>query len=79
MFAEEVAKRIEKQSLPADGVVDQAHIEQLAANLTAASAGQLLYGLAAACRRAGIDPEAALRQECDRVMHDVEARVQARP
>jgi XTP/dITP diphosphohydrolase/tetrapyrrole methylase family protein/MazG family protein len=78
MFAEEVAKRIEKKSLPAADVVDQPHIETLARNLTADAAGQLLFGLAAACRRAGIDPEAALRSECDRVMRDVEARVQAR-
>jgi MazG family protein len=78
MFAEEVAKRIEKKALPAADVVDQPHIETLARNLTAEAAGQLLFGLAAACHRAGIDPEAALRQECDRVMRDVEARIQAR-
>lgn len=78
MFAEEVAKRIEKHALPADGIVDQAHIERLATNLTPDSAGQLLFGLAAACRRVGIDPEAALRRECDRVMHEVEARIHTR-
>jgi XTP/dITP diphosphohydrolase/tetrapyrrole methylase family protein/MazG family protein len=78
MFAEEVAKRIEKKSLPAAASMDLAHIDKLATDLTAESAGQLLFGLAAACRKAGIDPEAALRQECDRVMRDVEARVQAR-
>jgi len=78
MFAEEVAKRIEKKSLPAADVIDEPHIRNLASTLTAASAGQLLFGLAAACRRAGIDPESALRQECNRVMRDVEARVQAR-
>jgi MazG family protein len=78
MFAEEVTKRIEKQKLPAEGVIDHAHIERLAANLTEESAGQLLFGLVAACRQKGVDPEAALRKECDRVMHDVEARVQAR-
>ena len=78
MFAEEVAKRIEKKSLPDAEGVDQAHIGKLATNLTAESAGQLLYGLVAACRQAGIDPESALRKECDRVMRDVESRVQAR-
>jgi XTP/dITP diphosphohydrolase/tetrapyrrole methylase family protein/MazG family protein len=78
MFAEEVAKRIEKQKLPAEGIVDGAHAERLAENLTEESAGQLLFGLVAACRRRGLDPEAALRKECDRVMRDVEARVQAR-
>ncbi len=78
MFAEEVAKRIEKKSLPAAEVIDLPHIETLSRNLTSEAAGQLLFGLAAACRRAGIDPEAALRKECDRVMRDVELRVQAR-
>jgi MazG family protein len=78
MFAEAVAKRIEKDALPAEGIVDRAHIARLATGLTEDSAGQLLYGLAAACRSAGIDPEMALRKECDRVMHDVEARVQSR-
>jgi MazG family protein len=78
MFAEEVAKRIEKQQLPAEGILDQAQIGQVAAGLTEASAGRQLFSLVAACRRAGVDPEAALRKECDRVMHDVEARVQAR-
>ena len=78
MFAEEIAKRIEKKSLPAAAVMDEAHVQRLASTLTAESAGQLLFGLAAACRRAGIDPESALRQECNRVMRDVETRVQAR-
>ncbi len=78
MFAEEVVKRIAKDSLPAAGVVDEARIGQLAAALTAPAAGRQLFELAAACRRAGIDPEMALRQECNRVMRDVEARVQSR-
>jgi XTP/dITP diphosphohydrolase/tetrapyrrole methylase family protein/MazG family protein len=78
MFAEEIAKRIEKKSLPAADVMDEAHVQRLASTLTAESAGQLLFGLAAACRRAGIDAESALRQECNRVMRDVETRVQAR-
>jgi XTP/dITP diphosphohydrolase/tetrapyrrole methylase family protein/MazG family protein len=78
MFAEEVVKRIAKQSLPADGIVDQGQIARLASGLREESAGRLLFELAAACRQAGVDPESALRKECDRVMLDVEARVQAR-
>ena len=78
MFAEEVVKRIAKQSLPAAGVVDQAQVTQLASGLTEASAGRQLFELAAACRQAGIDPETALRKECDRVMRDVETSVQSR-
>lgn len=77
MFAEDVAKRIEKQRLPADGIVDGAAIARLAGTLTEADAGRALFELAAACRRRGIDPETALRRECDRVMRGVEARVAA--
>ena len=78
MFAEEVAKRIEKQKLPADGVLDEFRVTQLAAGLTEGTAGRQLYELVAACRARGLDPESALRKECDRVMSDVEARVPTR-
>lgn len=78
MFAEAVVKQIEKKSLPVDGMVDDAAIAREAAGLTEADAGRVLFELAAACRKAGIDPEAALRQECNRVMRDVENRVQSR-
>ncbi len=77
MFAEEVVKRIAKQALPADGAVDRGRIAQLAAGLREETAGRQLYELAAACRQAGIDPEMALRKECDRVMREVEAKVAA--
>lgn len=72
MFAEEVAKRIEKQKLPAAGIIDEGRIAAQAAGLDEAAAGRQLFELAAACRRRGIDPEAALRKECDRVMREVE-------
>lgn len=79
MFAEDVAKRIEKQNLPAEGVVDRAAIERRAGEwkedeAAAESAGRLLFEIAAACRKAGIDPEMALRRECDHVMREVEAK-----
>jgi MazG family protein len=75
MFAEAVIKQIEKKSLPADGVVDQPAIARLADGLSEGEAGRQLFELAAACRRAGIDPEMALRQECNRVMGRIEAKV----
>ena len=78
MFAEAVMKQIEKKSLPADGAVDTGKITHQADGLTEAAAGRQLFELAAACRQAGIDPEMALRKECDRVMRDVEVRVQSR-
>ena len=77
MFAGEVAKRIEKNQLPAPPVVNRQRVENLAANLTEESAGRQLYELAAACRRRGLDPEMALRKQCDRVMQEVEAQVGA--
>ena len=78
MFAEAVAKRIEKDKLPADGVVDATQIAQQAARLTPENAGRLLFALTAACRQSGIDPEMSLRLETERVMRDVEAKLQAR-
>jgi len=77
MFAEDVAKRIAKQNLPAAGIVDSAAISGRAAGLDEAAAGRALFELAAACRLAGIDPEMALRRECDRVMRAVEDRADA--
>ncbi|WP_438482981.1 nucleoside triphosphate pyrophosphohydrolase [Oleiharenicola lentus] len=78
MFAEEAGKRIAKNKLPADGVIDATLIEKLSEKLTEADAGRMLFEVAEACRRRGIDPEMALRKETDRVMHDVEIRVHSR-
>ncbi len=78
LFAEDVAKRIEKQKLPADGVVDAAAIARRAEALTSDVVGRELFEIAAACRARGIDPEMALRRECDRVMRKVETRVAAK-
>jgi XTP/dITP diphosphohydrolase/tetrapyrrole methylase family protein/MazG family protein len=75
LFADEVAKRLAKQTLPAADVVDEDAIARRAQAATEASVGRELFELAAACRRRGIDPEMALRRECDRVMHEVEAKV----
>jgi XTP/dITP diphosphohydrolase/tetrapyrrole methylase family protein/MazG family protein len=77
MFAEAVVKQIEKKSLPADGALHVARIARLAGGLSEEDAGRRLFELAAACRLGGIDPEAALRKECDRVMREVEAKVDA--
>jgi MazG family protein len=77
MFAEEVAKRIAKQQLPAAGIVDDAAIARRAATATETAVGRELFEIAAACRARGIDPEMALRRECDRVMREVEVKVAA--
>lgn len=75
LFAEEIAKRITKEKLSAAGIINAEQIAARASKLDAKSVGRELFELAAACRQQGIDPEAALRSECDRVMRAVEARV----
>lgn len=77
MFAEAVMKQIEKKSLPAKDAVNEARIARLANELSEESAGRRLFELAAACRQRGLDPEGALRKECDRVMAEVETKVDA--
>jgi XTP/dITP diphosphohydrolase/tetrapyrrole methylase family protein/MazG family protein len=79
MFAEAVVKQIEKKQLPAAAAIDGAEIARQATALTEAAAGRRLFELAAACRQAGIDPEMALRQECNRVMREIETKVGTRP
>lgn len=78
MYAEAIAKQIEKNRLPAESVFDVAKVDALAADLTPERAGQILFELTAACRKRGLDPEGLLRQEADRVKRDVEIRVQSR-
>lgn len=78
MYAEAVARQIEKGRLPAEGVLEAARIRDLAATLTPQSAGRMLFELAAACRQRGIDSEGVLRQEADRVKRDVEIRLHSR-
>jgi MazG family protein len=79
MFAEEVVKRIAKNSLPAEGAIDAAQFQALGQRLDEATLGRMLFELTAAARAKGLDPEAALRKECDRVMQVIEAKVGARP
>jgi XTP/dITP diphosphohydrolase/tetrapyrrole methylase family protein/MazG family protein len=77
MFAEEVAKRIEKKQLPTDGTIDAAQIKALGARLDETMLGRMLFEITAAARVKGLDPEGALRKESDRVMREVEAKVTA--
>jgi len=70
----EVAKRIKKKSITADGVVDQAGIAALADGLTEVEAGKRLFEYAAACREAGIDPESALRDHTRSVIEKLTER-----
>jgi len=79
LVALEVYKQIQKKKLPAEGLIDEAGVAQLAAGLTESVAGRRLFELAAACRKAGIDPESALRRETSRVVRTVEDRAAAKP
>jgi len=62
LVARDVAKTVDKKRLPTGGLVDATHIAGLAEGLDEAKAGRALFDLVAACRRAGIDPESALRR-----------------
>ena len=73
----EIYKQIQKKKLPAEGLVDDLYVMQIAEGLTEAKAGRMLFELAAACRRAGVDPESALRRETLRVTQEVDRRVAA--
>lgn len=63
-----------KHALPAGEAHDESAIAALAAGLDEAAAGRRLFELAAACRRAGIDPESALRRHTARVISAAEAQ-----
>lgn len=79
LHALEVYKQIHKKKLPADGLIDEPRIAELATGLDEAAAGRKLFELVAACRRAGVDPESALRRETLRVTSAVESRAAAAP
>ncbi len=71
--AVEVHKQLSKRAaLPGIPLHDEAEVAELAAGLDAASAGARLFALAAACRLAGLDPEAALREHLLRVVDAAE-------
>lgn len=64
----EVYKQVHKKKLPADGLIDEARVAQLAEGLTEERAGKLLFEIVAACRKAGVDPESAVRREALRIV-----------
>ena len=76
MYAEAIWKQIEKKQLPVNGLVDEAQVRALGAQLDEAKLGRMLFEIAAAARVHALDPEGALRQHTARVMRDVEAQIQ---
>lgn len=75
LYACDTYKRIDKQNLPVGDSFDPAAVDTLSNGLTEAEAGRRLWEISAACRRAGIDPESALRREADRIRRAITCRV----
>jgi MazG family protein len=75
LYAHDVYKRILKNGLPVGDSFDAEAVASLSNGLTEEDAGRRLWEITAACRRAGIDPESALRRESDRIRQEVSCRV----
>ena len=70
LFAFDVYKRSVKEGLESDGTWDEEKIDELSADMDEEHAGKLLFELVGACRKAGVDPESALRRYAsDQVSH----------
>ncbi len=76
MYAEAVWKQIAKNKLPVNKSVDSAQVTALSPHLTEEQLGRMLFELTAAAQAKGLDPEDALRKHANKVMRDVEARLQ---
>lgn len=74
LTAREVWKTVSKKQLPHADTVNETRVDALAAGLTEESAGQKLFELVAACRKAGVDPESALRRHTLLVRESAEGR-----
>lgn len=74
IYAREIEKQIAKKNLPANGLLDITQIEAHSNGLTEAEAGAKLFTIVAACRRAGIDPESALRRHATEIKETVATR-----
>ena len=65
-----------KKQLPVEKSVDVAQVAALSPHLTEEKLGRMLFELTAAAQAKGLDPEDALRKHANKVMRDVEARLQ---
>ncbi len=72
LFALDVYKRAVNAGLAEKGDWDEGEVSPLAEGLTEENAGEELFLLVAACRRAGIDPESALRRFASGVASELE-------
>ena len=73
MYAVDIYKQIQKQALPTGSLIDEDSIESLATSIDEETAGALLFEIAAACRRKGIDPESSARRYARAVKVETEA------
>lgn len=76
LHAHAVYKQGRNKQFPMEDFYDAAETVQLADGLTEEEAGRRMFNLVAACREAGLDPEAALRRFTGDLEKEVERRVQ---
>ena len=72
LYARDVYKQIQKGNFKTEGELDEDKITKQGEKLSDSEAGALLFEIVAACRRAKIDPESALRRYADNLMGKVE-------
>ena len=74
MFAADVARQIRKKGLKHEDLTNQEDLEAISRDLTEEEVGEMLYQIAAACDKAGIDGESALRRYASRLVNEIEQR-----
>lgn len=72
MYAKDVFKQIQKQSMEVAGLLDLDAIQLQTEALDESKLGQQLFEIAAACRGRGIDPESALRRYTQQIVDTLE-------
>lgn len=73
MYAADVAKQIRKKDFKHKDLLDPEGMEAIADDLTEEEVGQMLYQIASACDRAGLDGESALRKFTSRLVREIES------
>ena len=74
LYSRDVYKQIDKQALGLPDSISAEKIDNAAQDLDESSAGQQLFELVAACHKAGIDPESALRRCTHKVIDQIELK-----
>ena len=74
MYAADVAKQIRKNGYQHDDLPDPEGVEAVSEDLTEEEVGQMLYQIACACDKKGIDGESALRKYTSRLVREIEAK-----